>query len=189
MRIPRRASLALAVLLAAGVALTACTPADPGTHSTRSASPSPTPIFASDAEALAAATATFKHFEEVSDAIGRSGWADVSPLKPLISEAGYLHESQTAADYRSKDARAVGETLINNTTLESHTEADGRATVRIYVCEDLRHSDIRDGSGKSLVDPSRADFVQFESELSGASADSLIIESLNYWTGGSVCKR
>ncbi|MCL2516768.1 MAG: hypothetical protein FWD85_04860 [Microbacteriaceae bacterium] len=188
MRIPRRASLALAVLLAAGVVLTACTPADPGTHSTRSASPSPTPIFASDAEALAAAVAVYKKFEAATDAIGHDGGANPERIKPYLSASGYAFELKNFQKLQTEHVHGVGTTVLNNAVLQSRDETRGWATVTIYVCEDLSAVDRIGPDGKSTINSDRGNFVAYEAILQGQSADSLLIQSNTFWSGGGICK-
>lgn len=189
MRIPRRASLALAVLLAAGVALTACTPAEPGTHSTRSASPSPTPIFASDAEALAAAVAVYKKFEAATDAIDHDGGAHPERIRPYVSDSGYAFELESAKKMQSEHAHGIGTTLLNNAVLQSRDEANGWATITIYVCEDISSVDRIGPDGKSQVSPNRADLITYQAVLQGRAANSLVLHSNDYWGGGNICKQ
>jgi hypothetical protein len=189
MRIPGRAVLAAcAVALAAGC-LAGCTTPDADADPTKTPKPTPSPVFTSDADALAAATETFKKYESASDDVGHGGWVDPSAVRPYVSDAGYEHEVESAEKYRAQHARAFGTTLINNTQLESHREKSGVATVRMYICEDLSGVDVRDESGKSLIDPSRSDLVAFIAELRGKSPKNLIIQSLDYWSGGGICKQ
>lgn len=189
MRIPARAVLtAGTVLLAAGL-LVGCTGSQNEARPSPRSTPTPTPVFTSDAEALAAATAVFKKYEAASDAVGHDGWSDPQRVRPFVSDAGYQHELEDAAKYRSEHAQAFGDTIVNNTQLESHREKDGVAVIHMYVCEDLSGVDVRNSSGVSLIDPSRADFVAFVTELQGKTAVSLVIQSLDYWSGGGICKQ
>ncbi|WP_344756127.1 hypothetical protein [Gryllotalpicola koreensis] len=189
MRIPGRTFLAACTLALAASLLAACTPSHPVTDPTKTSKPTPTPVFTSDADALAAATDRFKKYESASDRVGQNGWRDTTPVRPFVSDTGYQHEVNSATKYRAQKAHAIGNTVINNTELESHREENGVATVRMYVCEDLSAVDVIDGSGKSLIDPSRADFVAFVTELRGKSSTSLVIQSLDYWSGGGICKQ
>jgi len=189
MRIPGRVIFTASTLALAAGLLTGCTHAQADADPTRppKPSPTPTPVFTSDADALAAATKVYKEFEAASDQIGRDGWADPSPIRPFVSEAGYQHEVQTANNYHAQHAHGVGETVINNAVLQSARERAGRASVTMYVCEDLRKVDIVDASGKSLISD-RADFVSYVVELEGPSRHSLKIQSIDYWSGGGICR-
>ncbi|WP_162940012.1 hypothetical protein [Gryllotalpicola protaetiae] len=188
MRIPGRTVLAACALALAASLLAACTPSHPAAEPTKTPKSTPTPVFTSDADALAAATTTFTQFEAASDRVASAGWTDPGPLRSLVSADGYKHEQETAAKYRSQHAHATGSTVINNTQLESHRQDGGEAVIRMYVCEDLSGVDILDDTGMSLVDPSRADFVSYLIELEGTSSNKLVVQSIDYWSGGGICK-
>jgi hypothetical protein len=190
MRNPVRAASVVATLALAGALLTACTPSAPVRHETKTPAPSPsaTPIFASDAEALAAATAAYRNFIGLEDAIGHDGGANPERIRPFVSAAGYQHELQAAKKFIEQGSRGYGNTVLNNTVLESHVEQSGLATVVIYACQDLRRVDVRDSTGKSTIDDSRSDYVVFESRLEGSSEDRLVVQSNTYWAGSDICK-
>ena len=180
---------ASALALAAGV-LAGCSSsdADADPAKTPKPSPTPTPVFTSDADALAAATKVYKEFEAVSDAIDHDGGAHPERIKPYVNAAGYQHELEEAEKMRSEHSHGVGSTVLNNVVLQSHEEHDGEAIVTIYTCDDLSHVDRIGADGRSLIDPGRGDYVAYVAVLRGSSAQHLVIQSNDYWSGGGICK-
>jgi hypothetical protein len=188
MRIPARAVLtACAVVLAAG-ALAGCTSSHAGAEPTTTAKPTPTPIFTSDADALAAATETYVDYVRASDDIGHDGGAHPERIMPYVTPEGLKHEEEVAAKLASEHSRGYGYTKINNTTLQSREESHGVATVTIYVCQDLSDVDVRDANGVSLVSPDRANFIGYVSTLRSSATGRLVVASNKYWSGGGICK-
>jgi hypothetical protein len=191
MRNPVRASLVVASLAVSGVLLAACTPSAPVTQETKTPLPSPsvTPIFASDAEALAAAVAVYKKFEAVSDAVGQDGGAHPERIKPYVNDMGYAFELRSFQKLQSDHAHQTGFTRLNNAVFQSRDEVDGWATVTLYTCEDISEVDRIGPDGRSMISADRADFIKYQAVLQGRSADSLAIVSNDYWSGDDICKR
>lgn len=110
-------------------------------------------------------------------------------IRPYVSDTGYQHALKAAEEKRAQHAKAYGQTVVNNTKLQSYSPKDGGFAIRIYVCEDLSGVDVRDElSGTSLVAPDRSDFVAYLAEFTGRSAESLVLDDLSYWSGGGICK-
>ncbi|HEY0248704.1 MAG TPA: hypothetical protein VGC45_10640 [Gryllotalpicola sp.] len=190
MRIPKRAARSSGALLLTAVLLAGCS--GPKHHAdptpTRSSSPAPTPIFTSDADALAAATDVYKKYERASDEIAHEGGDKPERVRPYVSDAGYQHEVDEANKYKVERAHGLGYTVLNNVVLQSRVEQGGFATVRVYVCEDISDVDLVDQTGKSLVSADRADYIAYVVELRSDMTRQLIIQSNTYWSGGGVCK-
>ncbi|GAA4185866.1 hypothetical protein GCM10022288_08590 [Gryllotalpicola kribbensis] len=188
MRIPGRTILtACTVALAAGF-LAGCTPSHPITEPAKTLKPTPTPVFTSDADALAAATKIYKKFEAAVDAIGHDGGEGAERVKPYVSDAGYRFEVAEAEKFKKERAHGTGDTVLNNSVLQSRVERNGVATVTIYVCEDISAVDRIGPDGKSLISADRGDYNDYEVVLKGDSANSLVIQSNKYWSGGGICK-
>lgn len=188
MRIPGRRCGAATALLLAALVLTGCSREAPAAEPAGKATPAPSPIFTSDADALAAAVEVYKKFEAASDAIGRDGGANPERIKPYVSQAGYEFELSQAKKYVEENSRGVGAAVLNNAKLQSYREQDGVARVAMYVCEDISNVDRIDASGRSLVGPDREDYVDYEVVLEGRSREGLVILSNDFWTGGGICK-
>jgi len=190
MRNPVRASLVVASLALSGALLTACTPSAPVAHESKTPAPSPstTPIFASDAEALEAATAVYTKYLAAVDAIGHDGGTNPERVRPFVNAAGLQHQVDASKKMIAEHSHGVGDTKLNNTVLQSHDESTGAARVRIYACQDISAVDVIDPSGKSLVSENRADYIAYEVSLTTERGHGLVIQSNKYWSGGGVCK-
>jgi hypothetical protein len=189
MRMPHRALLAPTVLVVAGVLLVGCATPQPVTHETTSPAPSESakPVFASDAEALAAATAIYRKYEAAADAVGHDGGLHPERIRPYISDAGYQFELSDFKELQTQKAHLTGRTTLNNVKLQSHEERDSVAVVTIYLCEDISHVDRVGPDGRSLNSEDRDDYVAYQSVLTGVSPSTLVIQSIKYWEGGDIC--
>ena len=188
MRNPGRPILAVCALLLAGGFLAGCASGKPQSLPTETPRSTPTPVFTSDAQALAAATEVYKKYVRASDNIGHDGGADPERVRPYVNAAGLQHEIESAQRIADENARGYGYTKVNNTVLQSHEESHGIATVRMYACQDLTGVDLRDAAGTSLIAPDRADFISYVAELRTNSHGQLVIQSNRYWSGGGICK-
>ncbi|MFC4245094.1 hypothetical protein ACFOYW_17135 [Gryllotalpicola reticulitermitis] len=195
MRILGRCLIATTTLLLAAT-LAGCTPAPTSSPMPRAASPtatstptpSSTPVFASDEEALAAAVAIYRKYEAASDAVGRDGGAHPERVRPYVSDSGYEFELAQAETLRAEQSHGVGAAVLNNAVLKSRDEQGGVATVTMHVCEDISAVDRIDAQGRSLVESTRGDYLDYEVVLKGSVRDGLVIHSNREWTGGGICK-
>ncbi|MDH6181381.1 hypothetical protein M2152_001563 [Microbacteriaceae bacterium SG_E_30_P1] len=123
------AALALAVLAAT---LSGCGPG----RVTDAPAPEPTvteePLFATDAEALAAAEKVYREYSDLADAAGAS--ADPSALTSYVTEEWFAREEAGYRDLAESGKRLVGTTILTSFRLQSF---DGHEIV-VYVCHDTR---------------------------------------------------
>jgi hypothetical protein len=189
MRNPGRPILAVCALLLAGGFLAGCTSGKPQSLPTETpkSTPTPSPVFTSDAQALAAATEVYRRFLAASDVIGHEGGSDPDRVRPYVNDVVLAAEEKQAQKLKDAHARSYGDTKVSKSQLQSVTQQGKSVTVSIYACEDLSDVDVRDDSGNSLIDPSRADFVAYEVRLEGESANGLVVAANKYWSGGRVC--
>lgn len=189
MRIPGRAILTASTLALAAGLLAGCTHSQADADPTKPPKPSltPTPIFTSDADALAAATKVYKEFLAASDLVGHDGGIDPDRVKPYATPEVLDAERRQAQKLQAAHARSYGESKVSNSQLQSVTQHGATVTISIYACEDLSAVDVRDDSGKSLIDPSRADLVAYVVQVRGDSLDHLVVASNKFWSGGGVC--
>jgi len=176
------------LLLAAGAAaivltLTGCI--EPAPHVTAPPTPSATPVFASDEEALAAAEEAYAAYTVVEDQIARDGGSQPERLESLVTPEWYKHEAASFETFRVSGNRQLGSTSIRSTELQQvFPLPEGGASVVIYVCVDFSGTSFVDADGNTLdrAGPVTATFqVTFE-----APEDVLLLSGSEPWSE-SIC--
>lgn len=146
--VPARAAAALvASALLALLALTGCSP-------DAAPSPTPTPLFASEDEAFAAAEATYRAYNDALNA--------VDPADPATFEAVF---ENTTGDFQAVDREnlsvmhAEGLTISGENAVVGFRPLDATTTfdeLHARICIDVSSVQILDKSGASRVAPDRA---------------------------------
>ena len=147
MSLRRRMPTAALALLAA-VALAGCSTPEPSPTAT---TVTRAPLFASDAEALAAATKAYAAYLKVSDEISHDGGRNPERIKPYATGNALDLALKSAQQFRDADAHAIGETKLSDVALQR--SSDDSAVV--YACEDVSGVDIIGRDGTSLVPSDR----------------------------------
>jgi len=181
-----RVGAALAVLVAA-LAVGGCVDNEP--DPTQSPDPSPTPLFESDEEALAAAEEAYGRYQAVSDAILMDGGSDPDRLLEVATDEKLAYEDVGYAEFRAGGLRSTGGSTFDRMTLQNRTDGDD-PYVSVYVCDDVTAVDILGPDGISVVAASRPDRFARTVELVPASNenDQLIVSSIDEWTGENFCE-
>ncbi|MBX3092431.1 MAG: hypothetical protein KF801_07955 [Cryobacterium sp.] len=171
-----------AVSLVAILLLAGCVPTDP--IITPAPEPDAAPIFASDEEALAAATDAYANFVRVSDAIFQNGAVDTSGLTEVAVGDLLASTKKAFNDARERGLRSVGQTTFDQVSLQQFGDnVSGEGVVVTYVCEDVSGVDVLDSHNKSVVSPDRPDRVLYEVtfDMSNDGAH-LIASNRNAWS-------
>ena len=163
------------------IALAGCSAQTPTPQET-TAAPEQKPLFATDAEALAAAEAAYANYLEVSDQIARDGGANPERLKGLLSSDQYQTEVSSFQNYVTKDIHSSGQMSFDSL----HIASSDSEIVSAYLCLDSSQSRVLDSSGIDVTPSSREDrwplFVTFESKNG-----TLVISGSETWTGTNFC--
>jgi hypothetical protein len=173
--------LATAVMLA----LAGCVPSD--SPATSAPSASPTPVFASDAEALAAAEAAYAAYLKVSDQILAGGGMHPEQLLEVASESVYATEAVGYASAKQKGWRSVGASKVDGAELQSYESNDPSHLVTAYLCIDVSGVDVVDSAGVSVVSSTRPDRTAFEISFGLKNNKRLIVLNKQVWPGGGIC--
>jgi hypothetical protein len=168
------------------LALAGCVPTD--AHPTAPPHSSASPVFASDAEALAAAEKAYAAYLKVSDEIANDGGKDADRLKGLATGTLLSDDMSGFASFTAKGWHSVGETKLTKAVLQSADVAPGgQGTVVVYLCEDVSGVDVLDQSGVSVVSTGRPELQQFQVTLD-LMRSRLIPSEREPWTGSSICR-
>jgi len=179
----RLAPLALAAALL--LALAGCVPST--AHPTASPRASATPVFASDAEALAAAEKAYAAYLKVSDQILIDGGSRPERLQPYVSAALYAEEKKGFDQTATNGWHSTGGTTYDHFSLEVYDPSDRDALVTAYVCSDVSRVDVLDSHGVSVVSPDRPERTAFEVTFALLHSRTLVLASNDVWTGDGVC--
>ncbi|WP_137846007.1 hypothetical protein [Microbacterium sp. 2FI] len=169
---------AVALLLLAS-ALSACTPSPEPTE--------PTPLFASEAEAFAAAEETYRAYV---DALNQVDLSDPATFEDVYAwTTGDLNRSdrQGLTTYHAEGTVVSGESSV--ALVEGSTANISRGTVDLAVCLDVSNIDVRDSDGNSVVDPDRTPVQSLVVSLSPStySPTALQIEAIGPRVDGPSC--
>ncbi|WP_309617830.1 hypothetical protein [Salinibacterium sp.] len=170
------AAVALAVLLLSG-----CVPQQ--STNTPTPEPSSTPVFASEEEALAAATAAYAAYVTLSDQIFVEGGKDPERMSSVATGEFLKASVEGFAEVQAKGWVSTGGTVFRGATLQSYSEVGGREAVVIYVCEDISAVDVLDSSKISIVSPDRPNSTTFQATFdSDGNRPSLFLSSREVWS-------
>ena len=158
--------------------------AGPGPRPPLVPSPSATPLFASDEEALAAAEAAYGEYLEVLDESLRT--FDVSKLSHVASQDALQGAIDAVLEFQEKGTRLVGHSLIDTSSLAAPSSMN---EVSIYSCLDLSGTDVVNEAGDSTLPSSRTDRYPMEVRLvREPSSLRLLVYLEDVWTGGNFCE-
>ena len=154
------------LLLVAGaavilMAMTGCV--DPSPPVTSSPTPSPTPVYASEEEALAAAEAAYAAYTEMSDQIFHDGGKDADRLAGVSTGDLLKVELEGFRQVAQLGYRSTGQTTFSALELQQLAPTEsGEGYVTVYLCEDVSATDVLDASGASVVSNDRPPRTRFE---------------------------
>lgn len=178
-----------AALLATTLLLTGCVPSEP--IITPAPEPSVTPIFASDEEALAAATEAYAKYLEVSDEITADGGVDVERVSKLVTSSQYKNEAVAFKAFSDSDLRTEGVSIAEVVGLQNYTsEANEKDSLVIYVCVDVSEVKILNGLDEVVTPVNRPNRYPIEVEFEATSPlpGGLKISRSETWPGADFCQ-
>jgi hypothetical protein len=181
--IRRLALVALPLALVAG-ALTACT------ESTRIPPAEPTadvaPLFATDEEALAAATAAYEEYLAVLDGMLQDP-REVTVEFDEVAEGAALDAAViSVAEFVDQGFSISGPRRIGRVDLQQASISTDMAEVTAYFCEDISGVQLRDKEGQSVSTEDRPDFTLFEATIRIDAIGAVVIER-EFWSNEVSC--
>jgi hypothetical protein len=140
-------------------------------------SPSSTPVFASDEEALAAAEVAYGEYVAVASQIFADGGADADRLRATATGEQLEADLAGFEEVARLGQHSTGATAFDQFVLQQYTPDSPRETVVVYVCDDVTGVDVLDQEGNSLVSPSRPDLTTYEVSFDLAEVGSALLVS------------
>ena len=169
---PKFRAAAVALVLVGALSASGCAPEVPAADPTPT--PSATPLFASDEEALAAAEEAYAAYLAVTDAIYAEGGAGIEKLATVAAGKQLNEDTQGFAEVERLGLHSIGATTYDGVELQQfdRESEEGKGVVTIYVCQDVSLVDVFDASGASVVRTDRPDRTRFEVKFDGDSESS-----------------
>jgi hypothetical protein len=186
MRISSKAA-GLSVALVATLALAGCV--QPPAPVIPTSEPRSTPVFKSDAAALAAAKKALDAYLVASDRILIDGGRGSNLLQNLATPTVQKEDEKGFAEFASKGWHSTGGTSIDAISLQSYSPSTSRDAIAVYACLDVSKVDVLDSKGDSVVSPSRPSLqqVQVTFDVSRTPSLRLLVSSEGPWSGSRVC--
>ena len=148
-------------------------------------SPSPTPVFASDEEALAAAEAAYGAYLAVSDAISSDGGANPERLAASVTAEELAESIELYKSFEIEGIRTRGTTTFDSVALQRADDYE----VAIYLCLDVTQVRMIDTGGADVTPASRINRVPLEVIFLVGSDQQLLLDSSDVWRDGETCER
>ncbi|MCU1419600.1 MAG: hypothetical protein JWR57_769 [Mycetocola sp.] len=178
-----RGSVAILACLLGCAALTGCSPA-----ATPAPSPTSTAIFASEDEALAAATAVYQQYSAALDKVFAAGGQGDESLRDFVTPE-YLVELGKDGALEKNGWRTTGVTSFDNISVSELADTGKSATITLALCRDVADVRFVDAGGTDVTPETRMErfpvLVTFETELGGL--DGLKISESDSWPGEDFC--
>jgi hypothetical protein len=146
-RVPPRRVLTFAALALLAVTLAGCAQPSVEAHP----SPSPTPMFATDAEALAAATKAYARY--LMQEVLKDGGRNADRLRTVATGKQLAAELRGLRKAEANDWRGIGS--VSFSSVSELVVLDGGRKVEMQLCEDDSLLSIVDATGVSVISASR----------------------------------
>jgi len=184
---PKFRAAAVALVLVGTLSASGCASEAPAADPTPT--PSATPLFASDEEALAAAEEAYAAYLAVTDEIFADGGKHPERLLEVATQEVLDAQREGYTTAAENGWQGIGSTRLDSVSLEQYDPTNSQSMVSIYGCVDLANVDVVDSSGVSVVSPTRPDRAPFEITLnsSGDLSSPLIVSGERPWTGEDFC--
>jgi hypothetical protein len=178
-----RGSVAILACLLGCAALTGCSPA-----ATPAPSPTSTAIFASEDEALAAATAVYQQYTAAFDVRSAKGGIPYDALSTYVTPE-YLQKLNEPGLLEKNEWHTDGSTTFDTISVVETSESDRSAVLRVRLCRDVSGIRILDSQGEDVTPTTRLKRFPVEVEMvsSAPSAKMLVISDSGSWTGKDFC--
>ncbi|PJJ62342.1 hypothetical protein [Compostimonas suwonensis] len=186
-RIVARVGAAAVVVVLGAITLSGCTvPPDP--PSSTSSAPTDSAVFATDEEALAAATEAYAAYLAMSDLIANEGGANPERIKQVASGAWAGREIQSFQTLRDQGIYQEGNSTFDTASIQKIEEKGDELQVSLYVCSDVAAITIRDANGLDITPKDRITRVALEVLLeSSEQSRTLRVSQSEPWSGESFC--
>jgi hypothetical protein len=180
----RIGTLRATVVGAVVIALSGCAGGDP--LPTLPPTPTATPIFASEEEALAAAEEAYAAYLEVSSLIANEGGVDPERIAPFVTEEQLPDELEGARYLADNGLRTEGATSLRQVELQQYANFDLYSEVAFYACVDAAAVRVFNSDGADVTPDARPVVIALEVVLR-VTDEARLIEDNTPWPDSSFC--
>jgi hypothetical protein len=173
-----------AVTLAGVLLLAGCDGGDP--IPTLPPTPSATPIFASEEEALAAAEDAYAAYLAMSDLIASEGGTQPERIAPFVTAEQLPDELDGSAFFVESGIRSVGASKVTKIALQQFNQGHDAAEIVFYACVDVSGVAILDHEGADVTPADRPPVVALEVAMVGSRQNLLLADS-DQWVDSQFC--
>ncbi|MDJ0376175.1 hypothetical protein [Cryobacterium sp. PH31-L1] len=144
------------------------------------------PVFASNDEALAAATAFYVSYQGMANTISREGGADPHRIAAFVTETMLPGEIATFDRLAERRVHLVGDISFDSMSVQS---ADlNLGSVNLYMCLDVSKGEVVGADGLSVAPPDRPLRYPLVVALVQNDANTqLLLEKSEVWSGSDFC--
>ncbi|GHD48417.1 hypothetical protein GCM10008097_20370 [Mycetocola manganoxydans] len=179
---PRR-STAVAVTCLLAASLVGCTPPP-----TAPPTPTSTAIFASEEEALAAATDVLTRYNAAFDKANSAGAKNWDELEELVTQQ-HLTELEKPGVINSNGWHTKGVSTFSVVSVASFESGESDSSIALNVCRDVSGVRVLDASGQDVTPINRPDSVPLVVSLvtSDSEPSSLLVAKVDTWLNPASC--
>lgn len=148
------------------------------------------PVFKTDAEALAAATKAYANYLKIEDKFASGGGVNVSLFDSIVTKSWMRIEKRSGRELVEAKQRQTGTTRFSRMRLESRSEHRGLAEISTYACLDVSDLAYVSIHNKLHVQVSGASVVPVEVRFksSPAKPKRLLLDWNKLWAGTDFCQ-
>ena len=183
-RTVRRGAVAAAAATGLALVLAGCVGA-PAATPTPSPAGTPAPIFASDEEALAAATEAYEAYSSTINAIARDGNQEAERIRAVVTEEYAPDVESLFSDLATRGLSIRGDSHVDSIRLVEFATVDDAAEVTILLCSDVTESRIVDAAGNDVTPATRPNRSALQAVLVSSLNDpaALLVDKEDPWSG------
>ena len=185
-RMLRRSAAGTLTCLLGAMALAACTPADPP-----ASTPTPTAIFASEDEALAAATDVFAGYLAAYDSAMAKGGKDLSGVRDYVGEDYFATLSEPGTIVQN-NWHTNGVSTFEVVEVAKFSSTDTLTAIDLNICRDVSAIKVIDSNERNVTPADRVSIVPLTVSFTSPSAEAssvkpLIVSKVESWTASGAC--
>lgn len=156
------------------------------------APPEAPPVFASNDEALAAATAAYGAYATLSDDVmtHKTSLEDSNALSASVSVTYLPQVLEGLTNFTKNGHWGQGDSTFDSVALVRYLDTkDGHADVEVYICSDVSELRLLDASGADVTPIDRLDRIPLQVRFisSDSNPSHLLVDKEDVWSGRNFC--